>query len=97
MAQVQTTYAYPRKDNLVAESPDDGGHQGSYTQPQDMLIQPQDMSLEPENTGQRVGAPMLQYTNAFPKRRVDGPVTGLLIMLAALVLGLVMAFWITMM
>lgn len=87
--QPQTKYEYPRNDNLEAAPPDDGGHQGSYTLPQDMMI-------EPENTGQGVGAPMLQYTNGFPKERtsMDAPVTGLIAIIAALVLGLLLAFWV---
>jgi hypothetical protein len=88
MANPQTKYDYPRDDILVAAPPDDGGHQGSYTRPQDTLI-------EPENTGQRVGAPMLQYTNDFPRGRTGAPVTGLVVILAALVLGLLLAFWVT--
>lgn len=83
----QTTHDYPRNDNLEAAPPDDGGHQGSYTLPQDMMI-------EPQNTGQRFGAPMLQYTNAFPKERTGASAAGLVVIAAALVLGLLLAFWV---
>jgi hypothetical protein len=88
MANPQTRFEYPRNDDLEAAPPDDGGHEGSYTRPQDMLI-------APENTGERVGAPMLQYTNDFPKERTRAPMTGLVAIIAALVLGLLLAFWVT--
>jgi hypothetical protein len=89
MAEPQTKFDYPRNDVLESAPPDDGGHQGSYTRPQDMLI-------EPANTGQRGGGPALQYTNDFPKERTStgAPVTGLLFIVAALVLGLLLAFWV---
>ena len=82
-----TDYVYPRQPDLQAAPPDDGGHQGSYTQPQDMLI-------EPESTGQGVGAPMLQYNNSFPRARGGAPMTGLVFIVAAIVIGLILAFWV---
>jgi hypothetical protein len=88
MAKPQTKFDYPRNDILEAAPPDDGGHQGSYTRPQDMLI-------EPANTGQRAGGPPLEYTNDFPRERSSAPLTGLGVILAALVLGLLLAFWVT--
>lgn len=81
-----TDYVYPREDELQAAPPDDGGHQGSYTKPQDMLIAPEAMS-------QGVGAPMLQYTNDFPRARGRAPMTGLVFIMAAIVIGLILAFW----
>ena len=88
MAHVQTTFDYPRRDVLAAAPPDDGGHQGSYTRPQDMLI-------EPANTGQRAGGPALQYTNDFPKARTGASLGGMVFIVAALVLGLLLAVWVT--
>lgn len=90
MAQPQTKFDYPRNDVLESAPPDDGGHQGSYTVPQDLL-------MEPANTGQRPAGPELQYTNDFTKARtsVGAPVTGLVVIIAALVLGLLLAFWVT--
>lgn len=82
-----TDYVYPRQPELEAAPPDDGGHQGSYTRPQDMLI-------EPESTGQGVGAPMLQYTNDFPHARARSSMTGLVFIVAAVVIGLILAFWV---
>ena len=89
MADPQTKFDCPRNDDLAAAPPDDGGHEGSYTRPQDMLVVPQ-------NTGERGGAPMLQYTNDFPKERTRAPMIGLVAIIAALVLGLLLAFWVTM-
>lgn len=83
-----TDFIYPRQTDLEAAPPDDGGHQGSYTRPQDMLI-------EPEATGQGVGAPMLQYTNAFPHARAGASMTGLVFIMAAIVIGLILAFWVS--
>ncbi len=89
MAHVQTTFDYPRREVLAAAPPDDGGHQGTYTRPQEMLL------IEPANTGQRAGGPALQYTNDFPKERTAAPLGGLVVIVAALRLGLLLAVWVT--
>jgi hypothetical protein len=88
MAQPQTKFDYRRNDVLEAAPPDDGGHQGSYTRPQDLLI-------EPANTGQRAAGPPLQYTNDFPRERTGAPLSGLVFIVAALVLGVLLAFWVS--
>jgi hypothetical protein len=88
MANATTDFIYPRKDDLHAAPPDDGGHQGSYTRPEDTLIAPEVMS-------HGVGAPMLQYTNDFPRARTRAPMMGLMFILIALVLGLLLAFWVS--
>jgi hypothetical protein len=89
MAQPQTKFDYPRKDVLESAPPDDGGHQGSYTRPQDLLM------IEPANTGQRAAGPPLQYTNDFPRERTSAPLSGLVFIVAALVIGMLLALWVT--
>lgn len=77
---------HPKRNDLQAAPPDDGGHQGSYTRPQDMLV-------EPEPQARDAQAPMLQYTNDFPRGRSRAPVLGFWLVIALIVITVVLMLW----
>lgn len=77
---------YPRRDDLQAAPPDDGGHQGSYTRPEDMLV-------EPEPQAQDEQAPNLQYTNDFPRGQSRAPALGFWMVVLLIVLAVLLMLW----
>lgn len=58
-----TKFGHPDRPDLEAAPPDDGGHQGSYTRPQDMLQEPQQTGSA---EGERRPAPDLHYVDRLP-------------------------------
>ena len=84
---------HPERPDLEAAPPDDGGHQGSFTRPQDMLQEPQQASPR-EAAGQgaeRPPAPDLQYVNRpWYGRGSRAPMMALLGVLACAVLLLIL-------
>jgi hypothetical protein len=76
---------YPHQPPTEAAPPDDGGHQGSHTKPDDVLV-------EPDHTRREDGLPPdLQYTNSIPTGSSRAPI-GALIGVLVLALALLVFF-----
>lgn len=84
---------HPERPDVEAAPPDDGGHQGSFTRPQDMLQEPLPGSPR-EAAGQgaeRPPAPDLQYVNRpWYGRGSRAPGVALLAVLVGAVLLLIL-------